>query len=127
MNQTCENEIAYRRACRRTMGLEPQPFGAGDAGHGRSDVTLLLARIATGEPNAADQLIPLVYEELRRLARGQMGREPGRGAANTLTPTALVHEAYLKLIVGKEAAFESRAHFFASAARAMRQILVDRA
>ena len=90
-------------------------------------VTLLLGRIAHGEPAAAGELIPLVYEELRRIARAHMNKEPGRGNANTLTPTGLVHEAYLKMLAGKEVTFDSRAHFFASAARSMRQILVDRA
>jgi RNA polymerase sigma factor (TIGR02999 family) len=108
------------------MGTPPvQP--AHPSGPDPAAVTVLLGRIARGEARAGDELIPLVYEELRRMARGQMAREPRRGAANTLTPTGLVHEAYLKMVAGKDVCFESRAHFFASAARSMRQILVDRA
>src|ERR1041385_7204975 len=86
------------------------------------DVTVLLGRISRGE-SGSDELIPIVYEELRRMAAKQMSRESG---AVTLSPTALVHEAYLKL-AGPEQKWENRRHFFAGAARAMRQVLVDRA
>ncbi len=81
---------------------------------------------AIDPPNqkAADQLLPLVYEELRRLAASKMANEP---PGHTLQPTALVHEAWLRLVKGGNPKFENRAHFFAAAAEAMRRILVERA
>jgi len=94
-----------------------------------SDVTRILKRIDDGDPMAPAQLLPLVYDELRRLAAGHMANEsPG----HTLNATALVHEAYLKLVVGdmsdpKAVEFANRGHFFAAAAQAMRRILVDSA
>jgi len=88
-----------------------------------SDVTLLLDAAAAGDRKAAAELLPLVYDELRKLAAAKMAAER---PDHTLTATALVHEAYLRL-VGKvdDARWENRGHFFASAAKAMRQILVD--
>jgi RNA polymerase sigma factor (TIGR02999 family) len=87
-----------------------------------SDVTRILSAIEHGDPRAAGELLPLVYDELRRLAAAQMAREkPG----HTLDATALVHEAYLR-VVGDHA-FADRRHFFRVAAEAMRRILVDRA
>jgi RNA polymerase sigma factor (TIGR02999 family) len=87
-----------------------------------NDVTRILGAIEQGDPKAAGQLLPLVYEELRKLAASKMAREaPGQ----TLQPTALVHEAWLKLAGNEEAQFANRAHFFAAAAEAMRRILVD--
>jgi RNA polymerase sigma factor (TIGR02999 family) len=90
-----------------------------------SDVTHILSAIERGDPHAAGQLLPLVYDELRRLAAEKMAQEkPGQ----TLQATALVHEAYLRLVAGDEAAkWNSRAHFFGAAAEAMRRILVDQA
>lgn len=90
-----------------------------------SDVTRILSQIESGDPSAANQLLPIIYEELRRLAAAKMAREnPGR----TLQATALVHEAYLRLVDVKKAQhWHSRAHFFAAAAEAMRRILVDNA
>ncbi len=90
-----------------------------------NDVTRILSAIEQGDLHAAGQLLPLVYEELRKLAATRMAEEaPG----NTLNPTALVHEAYIRL-VGRadEAQWENRGHFFAAAAEAMRRILIDRA
>src|SRR5262245_33138769 len=88
-----------------------------------SEVTRILNAAEAGDPQAAEQLLPLVYAELRRLAGAQLGREnPGR----TLDATALVHEAYLRL-VGTPAQFANRRHFFAAAAEAMRRILVENA
>jgi RNA polymerase sigma factor (TIGR02999 family) len=96
-----------------------------------TEVTRILLALEQGEPHAAEQLLPLVYDELRRLAAGHFAREtPGQ----TLQPTALVHEAYLRL-TGKEAApddaqpqaWHGRGHFFAAAAEAMRRILVENA
>jgi RNA polymerase sigma factor (TIGR02999 family) len=88
-----------------------------------SNVTLLLHAAQADDPTAAAELLPLVYNELRRLAAHRLSREaPGQ----TLQPTALVHEAYLRLIGDKdEARWENRGHFFAAASEAMRRILVD--
>lgn len=90
-----------------------------------SDVTRLLAQIEAGDPLAADQLLPVVYAELRKLAAARLAREkPGQ----TLVATALVHEAYLRLVsVNHIQRWDSRGHFFAAAAEAMRRILVDEA
>jgi RNA polymerase sigma factor (TIGR02999 family) len=90
-----------------------------------SEVTQILSRIEQGEPHAAEQLLPLVYEELRRLAAQNLAQEQ---VGQTLQPTALVHEAYLRL-VGKpdEPHFDGRGHFFAACAQAMRHILVENA
>jgi RNA polymerase sigma factor (TIGR02999 family) len=90
-----------------------------------SDVTRILSAIEQRDPQAADQLLPLVYDELRRLAAQKLSQEsPGQ----TLEATALVHDAYLRL-VGKDAArsWSGRGHFFAAAATAMRRILIERA
>lgn len=89
-----------------------------------SDVTLLLHEIANGDPHAANKLLPLVYRELRKLAAAKMGRE---SAQLTLQPTALVHEAWLRLGGDQQPAWQNRAHFFAAAAESMRRILIDRA
>ncbi len=94
------------------------------ADHPTSDITQVLAAAAAGEPRAAEQLLPLVYEELRRVAARQLVHErPGQ----TLQATALVHEAYLRLISGGAESWDNRRHFFAAAAEAMRRILVERA
>ncbi|MBI3417411.1 MAG: sigma-70 family RNA polymerase sigma factor [Verrucomicrobia bacterium] len=88
------------------------------------DVTRILDRVQQGDPKAADELLPLVYQELRKLAAHKMGSEaPGQ----TLQPTALVHEAWLKLVGEDNPKFDGRAHFFAAAAEAMRRILIDNA
>jgi len=87
-------------------------------------VTRILAAVQQGDPTAADKLLPLVYEELRRLAAHMMaGQAPG----HTLQSTALVHEAWLRLLGNEKAEFAGRAHFFAAAAEAMRHILIDSA
>jgi RNA polymerase sigma factor (TIGR02999 family) len=88
------------------------------------DVTQLLGAINAGDPKAADQLLPLVYAELRRLAAQKMAHE---AAGQTLQPTALVHEAWLRLAGPHGQHWNSRGHFFAAAAEAMRRILIDRA
>jgi RNA polymerase sigma factor (TIGR02999 family) len=90
-----------------------------------SEVTRILDAIGQGEPHAAEQLLPLVYEELRRLAAEKLAHErPGQ----TLEATALVHEAYLRLVdVEKIQSWDNRGHFFAAAAEAMRRILIDQA
>ena len=86
-------------------------------------VTQLIEAAARGEPGASEELLPLVYEELRRLAHARMRREP---AGHTLQPTALVHEAYLRL-TGADGEWANRRHFFAAAAESMRRILIERA
>src|SRR6516225_4436341 len=90
-----------------------------------SDVTHILSAIEHGDPHAAEQLLPLVYDELRKLAAAKLAQEkPGQ----TLEPTALVHEAYLRLVDADQAQhWNSRGHFFAAAAEAMRRILVEQA
>jgi len=89
-----------------------------------SEVTLLLAQVAKGDEGAAAKLIPLVYNELRRLANSYMRREADY---HTLQPTALVHEVFLKLIQQRSVDWKGRSHFFAIAAQMMRRILVDHA
>lgn len=91
-----------------------------------TEVTRLLSEIDRGDPHAAPQLLPLVYDELRRLAAARLAVEP---SGNTLQPTALVHEAYLRLTATRSGGSEwdHRGHFFAAAAEAMRRILVDNA
>jgi RNA polymerase sigma factor (TIGR02999 family) len=90
-----------------------------------NEVTRILSAIEHGDPHCAGQLLPLVYDELRTLAAQKMARE---GAGQTLQATALVHEAYLRLVDGDAAShWNSRGHFFAAAAEAMRRILVERA
>jgi RNA polymerase sigma factor (TIGR02999 family) len=101
----------------------PPDSAAGDAA-GSAAVTSLLARAQEGDRQATDELLPLVYEELRELADRFLAGEQ-RGA--TLQPTALVHEAYLRLVGSDRAGWENRAHFFGAAARAIRRILIDRA
>jgi RNA polymerase sigma factor (TIGR02999 family) len=88
-----------------------------------SDVTQLLSAIDAGDPKAADQLLPLVYEELRKLAAQRMASE---AQGQTLQPTALVHEAWIRLI-GENHDWQNRRHFFSAAAEAMRRILIERA
>ena len=94
--------------------LTPQPH----------EVTQILEAISAGDGRAKERLLPLVYEELRRMARARMaGEKPGQ----TLQPTALVHEAYLRLLGGENPRWENRAHFFTAAAEAMRRIMIERA
>ena len=88
------------------------------------DVTCILVAIERGDANAAEKLLPLVYEELRRLAKHKMAQEaPGQ----TLQATALVHEAYIRLLGSEAGSWSNRAHFFAAAAEAMRRILIENA
>jgi len=87
-------------------------------------VTLLLRELAAGDQGALDRLVPLVYDELRRIAEGQLRHErPG----HTLQPTALVHEVYVRMVGQEQAGYQDRAHFLAIAAHAMRKILIDHA
>jgi RNA polymerase sigma factor (TIGR02999 family) len=89
-----------------------------------TDVTQVLNAIEQGDPHAAEQLLPLVYDELRKLATARLAAEP---AGQTLQPTALVHEAYLRLVGGGNRTWDSRGHFFAAAAQAMRRIVIETA
>ena len=88
------------------------------------EITLILQRMEHGDQQAAERLLPLVYEELRHLAAARMARE---SAGHTLQPTALVHEAWLRLGADRQPDWKSRAHFFSAAAEAMRRILIDSA
>lgn len=89
---------------------------------GRGEVTRLLAQLSAGHRDVAEQLVPLIYEELRRIAGAQMGRER---AGHTLQATAVVHEAYLRLAGEQHVTWQNRAHFFAIAAKTMRRVLLD--
>jgi RNA polymerase sigma factor (TIGR02999 family) len=89
-----------------------------------NDVTVILDAIQKGDPKAAEELLPLVYEELRKLAASKLAQQP---PGQTLQPTALVHEAYLRLLGDGSHSWQNRRHFFAAAAEAMRHLLVDRA
>jgi RNA polymerase sigma factor (TIGR02999 family) len=91
---------------------------------GQGVVTRILHAVEAGDPMAADRLLPVVYAELRKLGRSLMAKVP---PGNTLQPTALVHEAYLRLVGTEDPGWNSRGHFFAAAARAMRRILVEQA
>jgi len=111
------------KVCRlqRFKLVRPRPEGYGSS---VSDLTQLLERAGQGDPRAGNELLPLVYDELRKLAAQKMaGEHPGQ----TLQATALVHEAWLRLGGDRQASWENRAHFFAAAAEAMRRILIDRA
>lgn len=89
-----------------------------------SNATVLLTAVERGDPKAAGELLELVYQELRQLATRKLAQEP---PGQTLQPTALVHEAWLRLVGSENPSFENRAHFFSAAAEAMRRILIDRA
>lgn len=89
-----------------------------------SEVTRILDRVKDGDAQAAEELLPLVYDELRRLAAHRMAQQP---PGQTLQATALVHEAWLRLVGSGKERWESRRHFFAAAAEAMRHVLIDRA
>jgi RNA polymerase sigma factor (TIGR02999 family) len=91
---------------------------------GSENVTQILEAVGAGDEQAAEKLLPLVYEELRKLAAYKMSFQP---PGQTLQSTALVHEAYLRLVGDEEKRWESRKHFFSAAAEAMRHILIDRA
>jgi len=114
---------------RKRQWPSTKPFGSVlptmvSLGENMSDATVLLSAIEQGEPAAAEKLLELVYDELRRLAASKMAREaPGQ----TWQPTELVHEAWLRLIGAENSKFANRAHFFSAAAEAMRRILIDRA
>jgi len=104
-----------------------QPVKNPSSGLVATQVTELLHAAKDGDSRASAELLPLVYDELRKLAAARLANEPGGGAGYTLQATALVHEAYLKLVTDQEATWASRGHFFGAAALAMRRLLVDRA
>jgi RNA polymerase sigma factor (TIGR02999 family) len=112
---------------RRAIGVRFPIAGRSRPGYasGMADVTQILSSIEAGDPNAAEELLPLVYDELRKLAAARLADEkPGQ----TLQPTALVHEAYVRLVGGNQPQdWNGRGHFFAAAAEAMRRILVEAA
>ena len=92
-----------------------------------SDVTQILERVEKGDGKAAEELLPLVYEELRKLAAHKMAQEAPGNTLHTLQPTALVHEAWLRLVGGGPSHWNSRGHFFSAAAETMRRILIEAA
>src|ERR1700726_1606470 len=121
--------IPLKSGCAARTGIEWQASWwhrwSGVMDHpGGEDVTILLAKLTKGNKEAASKLIPMVYDELRRLAGSYMRRER---SDHTLQATALVHEAYLKLVEQRSVDWQSRAHFFGIAAQVMRRILVDHA
>lgn len=90
-----------------------------------AEITQILSSIEAGDPSAAEELLPIVYEELRKLATAKMEKE---ASGQTLQPTALLHEAYIRLTAGNDSiTWDTRGHFFAAAAEAMRRILINRA
>jgi RNA polymerase sigma factor (TIGR02999 family) len=111
---------AIRSGARQFGQLGSASFGGNDM----SDATVMLAAIQAGDSKAAERLLTLVYDELRRLAAAKLAHEsPGQ----TLQPTALVHEAWLRLVGDRNPSFNNREHFFRASAEAMRRILIDRA
>jgi len=117
-----DEEPAMQRGSMRSSGSFP--YFRFDIHRSVSEVTRILDRVQQGERKAAEELLPLVYEELRKLAAHKMANEaPGQ----TLQPTALVHEAWLRLAGNETQRWDDRAHFFGAAAEAMRRILIERA
>src|SRR5262249_40264404 len=107
---------------RSSGALATETRYAAQIGSPMNSVTKALSAIEHGDPKAADELLPLVYTELRRLAAHKMAHvQPGQ----TLQPTALVHEAYLRLVGEERQAWDGRGHFFSAAAEAMRRILIE--
>ena len=96
-------------------------------GKSSHDATALLCAAAEGDQQAAEALLPLVYQQLRGAAQQQLAAEPGGGAGHTLSATALVHEAYMRLVGPRKVPWAGQAHFYVAAAEAMRRLLVDRA
>lgn len=115
------------RGCKHGLGRAPSGVASGGGARtlaGVSELTLILQRIDGGDASAAGQILPLVYDELRKLAAAKLARE---AAGQTLQPTALVHEAWLRLGGEAQPDWKNRAHFFAAAAEAMRRILIENA
>jgi RNA polymerase sigma factor (TIGR02999 family) len=108
----------------QVLGFENRHAGCFAYSSSVSDVTRILDRVQQGEEKAAEELLPLVYEELRKLAAHRMAQE---GPGQTLQPTALVHEVWLRLVGSQDRHWNGRGHFFAAAAEAMRRILIEAA
>ena len=101
---------------------QPSPSAPAEPEDIRHSVTCILNDLQAGRPEAADELLPLIYDQLRAIAQQRMNEER---AGHTLQATALVHEAYVRLMGNESVAWQSRAHFFAAAVEAMRRILID--
>jgi len=114
LQHVCRGRFSRFRESVSESDQQPEP----------GQITQLLARARSGDQSAMDELMPLVYEALKRISRRQLRQ---RGAQQTLCTTDLVHEAYMRLTPGTEVDWEDRAHFFGVASRAMRQVLMDRA
>src|SRR5438552_5811563 len=114
----------FRRSRFRSLASNFLRFPICDIRPGMPEITRILQSLERGDAQAADELLPLVYKELRRLAAHKMSLQP---PGQTLQATALVHEAYLRLVGNEEKRWENRRHFFGAAAEAMRHILIDRA
>jgi RNA polymerase sigma factor (TIGR02999 family) len=135
MKQIEQQTMAWRNRGRLGLGLEygenrsgargvEELWSAKQRGDDMKDATVMLAAIKGGDRQASDELLVLVYDELRRLAASRLAQEaPGQ----TLQPTALVHEAWLRLVGDQNPSFNDRTHFFRASAEAMRRILIDRA
>jgi RNA polymerase sigma factor (TIGR02999 family) len=120
----CGNVVGRAAVISVDAGLLPGYCARVDEPDTMSDATVMLAAVNAGDPNAAEGLLVLVYDELRRLAASKLASEaPGQ----TLQPTALVHEAWLRLVGSESRSFKGREHFFRASAEAMRHILIDRA
>jgi RNA polymerase sigma factor (TIGR02999 family) len=120
LDRACSEASENTNGVRRTYAVG----SAGSRAEQMSDATVMLAAIGAGDPQAAEQLLVLVYDELRRLAASKLAHE---SAGQTLQPTALVHEAWLRLVGDQMRSFKGREHFFRASAEAMRRILIDRA
>jgi RNA polymerase sigma factor (TIGR02999 family) len=128
LEQLCDAMAGLATACepRKMSGARriDELFSASPMAENMSDATVMLAAVEAGDANAAAALLVLVYDELRRLAASKLAQEaPGQ----TLQPTALVHEAWLRLVGDQAPTFNNRAHFFRASAEAMRRILIDQA
>ena len=129
IDQLCHTTAEYRKPCpgnHENVGGGRHAYELSSVNHelgNMSDATVMLAAIKAGDSNAVEELLDLVYDELRRLAAAKLALEaPGQ----TLQPTALVHEAWLRLVGHQTPAFKDRGHFFRACAEAMRWILIDR-
>jgi RNA polymerase sigma factor (TIGR02999 family) len=116
--------VRPKRCTLKSDTIEQGVIHSDESSGGSSSVTELLVAWSNGDQNALENLLPLIYDELHRLARNYMRREAPN---HTLQTTALVHEAYLRLVKQKDANWQNRAHFFAASAQSMRHILVDMA
>jgi RNA polymerase sigma-70 factor, ECF subfamily len=123
----CASSQTFLAAATYRHALSDARYTGVMASSPESHATVLLQAAAAGDRHAVEDLLPLVYEQLRRAAQQHLAAEAHGGAGQTLSATALVHEAYLKLVGPRQVPWEGRAHFYAAAAVAMRHLLVDRA